>query len=441
MYLSLGSLCVTPLTKSLKTSKRSTPFRRRKMRNKNSDNNKNDMMNNDNDDNNNNDNNYNNNDKIQINNNEKCTKKNKEEKKNESTSTLTWMHRLSLSDDIETVKELALEMVHSIHPCAFLPSWYMSLEESTPITQTQNRNKDGGVSTGVQSAPNSTGTSTFEGRFWIGKHPKNGTVRLPTFFKLSDALKENKLVKSDTSDSNDSDGDGYSDGDDGGDGVSVNNDKDEEDYEENEDGEVVVVVRSKNEKKGDKINKDGRKDIINTWNKDDGEGEEKGGEGGEGGRKVDDTDADVEAEADVEVDVEGDVDGEEEEDDDDDDQKSNKNTHATPRLYSFSYNKHNIPHNQRACVPPKLLRRIARLGATAFIPFVTYPKCPVQFPSPPYAWIWEYQLRNCKFIESVALQLRILEGYLKIQELPMGILDLKFQVNLFFVFCVFCFKR
>ena len=414
MYLSLGSLCVTPLTRSLKKSKRSTPFRRRKMRDKNCDDNINDMINNNNDDN-------------KINNNEKCTKKNKEEKKNESASTLTWMHRLSLSDDIESVKELALEMVHSIHPCTFLPSWYMTLEESTPLTQTPQRKKDSGVSTGVQNTPNSTGMSTFEGRFWIGKHPKNGTVRLPTFLKLSDALKENKLAKSDSSDSDDdSDGDGYSDGDggDGDDGVSVNNDKDVEGYVENEDGEVVVVVKSKDEKKGDKDIKDGKKDIISTGNKDDGEGEEREVKEGEGVM----TGEDVGAEADAEV--EGDVEGEE--DDDDNEKESNdqrnKNTHATPRLYSFSYNKHNIPHHQRACVPPILLRRIARLGATAFIPFVTYPKCPVQFPSPPFAWIWEYQLKNCKFIESVALQLRILEGYLKIQELPMGILDLKFQV-------------
>lgn len=437
MYLSLGSLCVTPLTRSLKTSRKSTPFRRRKMRDRNSDDNNNDMINNDNDD---------NKKKNLINNNKKCTKKNKEEKKNESTSTLTWIHRLSLSDDIESVKELALEMVHSIHPCAFLPSWYMTLEESTPITQTPQRKKDSGVSTGVQNAPNSTGISTFEGRFWIGKHPKNGTVRLPTFLKLSDALKENKLAKSDSSDSDDNDDDGYSDGD-GDDGVSVNNDKDEQDYEENEDGEVVV--KSKDEKKGDKNNKDGKKDIQNSEIKDHGEGEvreTKEAKEGEGGRKIEDTEAEADAGGDVEVDVEG-----EEDDDDDDndkesnDQKPNKNAHATPRLYSFSYNKHNIPHNQRSCIPPKLLRRIARLGATAFIPFVSYPKCPVQFPSPPFAWMWEYQLKNCKFIESVALQLRILEGYLKIQELPMGILDLEFQVSfvfyvIFLMLYVSCFE-
>jgi hypothetical protein len=419
MYLSLGSLCVTPLTRSLKTSKRSTPFRRRKTRDKNRDTNNNDMISNNNDDDKN---------KNQIDNNEKCTKNNKEKKKNDSTSTLTWMHRLSLSDDIESVKELALEMVHSIHPCAFLPSWYMTLEESTATTQTPLRKKDIGVSTGVQNAPSSTGTSIFEGRFWIGKHPKNGTVRLPTFLKLSDALKENKLTKSDSSDSDDDD-DGYSDGDgEGDDGVSVNNDKDEEDYEENEDGELVVVVQSKDDKKGNKINKNAKKDVLITGNNDNGKGggkEEKGGKEGEGGRKVDGTEAEVDAEADVM--------GEEDDDDDDDNDKEstdqrNTNTHASPRLYSFSYNKHNIPHHQRACVPPKLLRRIARLGATAFIPFVTYPKCPVQFPSPPFAWIWEYQLKNCEFIESVALQLRILEGHLKIQELPMGILDLKFQV-------------
>ena len=427
MHIALGSLCATKMTDNLQTYKRNTPFTRKNRNNNENQNDKN------------------------INRNKEVVKKNK------IASSLPWIHRLALCDNLDSVKALVLEMVHSIHPCAFQSSWYMTVEESSLETNVPQKKRDSIVSTDVQNAPGSTGMSSLDGRFWIGRHPKNGTVRVPTFLKFSDAWQENQMAKSDTSD-DDSDSDSDSDG--GGGGVGVGgggggnggddsdgkvdvDDKDDDDHDDADD--IVVVIKNDEDKKSIKGSRNESKDMkIFVERKGESEGKEEKekerererGEGEtreeSGGGKVVDVDAtEVEEEGEGEGERERESEGEEDEDDNDKEnngQKSNRNFHHTPRLYSFSYNKRKIPHHQRACAPPTLLRKIARLGGLAFIPFVVYPKCPVSSPSPPFSWIWVYQLKNCKFIESVALQLRVLEGYLKLQELPLGILDVKIQV-------------
>ena len=387
MHLALGSLCMTKITYNLQRPLHKTPFKKKRRGTNHHYNESND-------------------DKKNKNKNEEEEEDVKIDKINKNIPSMPWIHRLSLCDDLEHVKALALEMVHSINPCAFRPSWYMTIEESSHGTNISLKKKDNSVSTGAQNASNSTGISSFEGQFWIGRHPKNGTVRFPTFLKLIDAWQENKMAKLN------------SDDDDSG------SDDDDEEEEEEDGDDDVVVVENKISKESNISNKNEKKDMKNYSEEKevkDGDGEEE--DVGEG--KV------------------VDADGEDEDDDADDDkdskeQKSNRNFHHTPRLYSFSYHKKNIPHHLRACLPSKLLKRIARLGGSAFVPFVIYPKCPISFPSPPFSWIWIHQLKNCQFIESVALQLRILEGHLKLQELPMGILDSKVQVHILFVLYVCC---
>ena len=384
MHLALGSLCMTKLTNNLQRPQHKMPFKRKKRKINEDCNESNDNKKNKNEE-----------EDVKIN------------ISNKNISSLPWIHRLSLCDDLENVKALVLEMVHTINPCAFRPSWYMTIEESSHVINISHKKKDNSVSTGAQNASNSTGMSSSEGRFWIGRHPKNGTVRFPTFLKLIDAWQENKDAKLNSN----------SDGSDDDDEEEEDDDDDNDD--DDDDG---MVVENKDSKKSNMRDKNEKKGMKNN-----GEEIEKGDE------EVED---DV-VEGKV-VDVDGDDDDDANDDKDNNEQKSNRNSHHAPRLYSFSYHKKNIPHHLRACVPSKLLRRIARLGGSAFVPFVIYPKCPNSFPSPPFSWIWIHQLKNCQFIESVALQLRILEGHLKLQELPMGILDSKVQVPNLFAFYVCC---
>ena len=391
MHLALGSLCITKLTNNLQRPQHKKFFRR-KRRETNKDRNESNE----------NKNNMNGEEDEDV----------KENKSARNFSSLPWIHRLSLCDDLEHLKALVLEMVHSINPCAFRPSWYMTIEESLHEKNISQKKKDTIVSTGTKNALNSTGISSFDGRFWIGRHPKNGTVRFPTFLKLIDAWQEYKIAKLNSNDDDDDDDDEDSD------------DEEEED-DDDEVNDDVVVVGSKDSKESNISDKNEKKGMKNT-------GEEKEEE--EYREEVEDV-----SEGKV-VDVDGDDDDDDADgnDKDNNEQKPYRNSHHTPRLYSFSYHKKNISRHLRACVPSKLLRRIARLGGSAFVPFVIYPKCPISFPSPPFSWIWIHQLRNCQFIESVALQLRILEGHLKLQELPMGILDFKVQVTILFAFYVRC---
>ena len=395
MHLALGSLCISKLTNNLQRPRHKTLFKRKRREISK-------------------DSNEGNRNKKNMN--EEEDEDVKEKRSNKNFSSLPWIHRLSLCDDLEHVKALTLEMVHSINPCAFRPSWYMTIEESLHETNISQRKKDTSVSTGTKNALNSTGISSFDGRFWIGRHPKNGTVRFPTFLKLIDAWQEYKVGKLNSNDDDD-------DEDDEDDEDSDGNDEKEKD-DDDEVNDDVVVVESNDFKESDMSDKNEKKGMKNA-------GEET---------------EEVEYREEVEDVSEGkvvDVDGDDDDDDadgngeDNNEQKSHRTSQHTPRLYSFSYHKKNIPRHLRSCVPSKLLKRIARLGGSAFVPFVIYPKCPISFPSPPFSWIWIHQLKNCQFIESVALQLRILEGHLKLQELPMGILDSKVQVPISVLCAVF----
>ena len=76
----------------------------------------------------------------------------------------------------------------------------------------------------------------------------------------------------------------------------------------------------------------------------------------------------------------------------------------------------------RSC-PPKLIKKLARLGGMALLPFTVYPPTPSTHPDPPVAWLWAYRMKHCCSPEAVALQLRALEEYLRISEFPLGKLE------------------
>ena len=274
-----------------------------------------------------------------------------------STSSLPWLLRLSIAEDLGSVKRLAVEMVDEIHPCAFKPNWFLSAPE--------------GVDSGPQSSSTSSSSSSsslqLKGQFWIGQHPKTGSLRVPSFLHLSQVLLEAEKSS-------------------GRDGASVESESsDEEGSQGEEEGE------GEGEREGEK----GDRSAVGS------KGSAKEGENGY-------------------------------DDDDDDDsvgKKRGHNTHQLPRLSPMISGRNCTSYSQRARVPPNLLRKLARLGGRALLPFAVYPKCPVAFALPPVAWQWSYRLRKSLTAESVGLQLRRLESHLKTRDLPVGMLGRKSQVN------------
>ena len=101
-----------------------------------------------------------------------------------------------------------------------------------------------------------------------------------------------------------------------------------------------------------------------------------------------------------------------------------KNYHNhSPRLTPFISGRNTLPFHRRSQCPPKLIKKLARLGGMALLPFTVYPPTPSTHPDPPVAWLWAYRMKHCCSPEAVALQLRALEEYLRISEFPLGKLE------------------
>jgi DDT domain len=307
--------------------------------------------------------------------------------RNIKNSTL-WLDRLSFAVTVGAVRNLTQELVAAIHPCAFLPTWFLSPPEIlTDIDNSIENQKKRETHAGLKQHAD-LGSAPLKGQYWIGQHPRTGAIRVPIFLKLCDVFQYDKKKNG----NGDGEGDGDGDGDD-----------------EMDDGE------KKERKKNVNISK--------RNNDDDDEEEENDNDN--------DNDNDNNERNEINDDNNDDNDDDNDDDDDDDSSEGNKISfiNQSPRLSSFTAGRNLLPQSQRARVPPKLLKKLARLGGRALLPFVVYPKCPTTYPFPPTAWLWSYRLQRSVSAEGVGLQLRFLEGYLRIGEMPLGMLGSKTQVS------------
>jgi DDT domain len=146
-------------------------------------------------------------------------------------NSLLWIDRLSFVETVGAVRRLTQELVAAIHPCAFLPTWYLTPPEiltDNDIALEIQKKRESHASMKQHA---DLGSAPLKGQFWIGQHPRTGAIRVPQFMKMSDVFQYEKLGEGSSSENDEMD---HSNNKEGKEYENKNNNNSDDEEEENE---------------------------------------------------------------------------------------------------------------------------------------------------------------------------------------------------------------